>query len=211
MEDEYELNYLKINCNNDAKLTAPEDYELEMFDLITIIPPDAEEKGKIDGVLLKYYKKFIPPLQDLLKTNIDLGKQFQKNFHFDKKNTVLYESVNRILSTDFKGKFIFNKINVQDVSIILSSAFSETKKYKISNFTEFNQALKKIDFQKYKFDKLYLNNEFVKNRSNTLNQTRSIRSNSSNSSITPNTPIKMLYDENIEIEDTLLYNKKKKF
>ena len=211
MEDEYELNYLKINCNNDAKLTAPEDYELEMFDLITIIPPDAEEKGKIDGVLLKYYKKFIPPLQDLLKTNIDLGKQFQKNFHFDKKNTALYESVNRILSTDFKGKFIFNKINVQDVSIILSSAFSETKKYKISNFAEFNQALKKIDFQKYKFDKLYLNNEFVKNRSNTLNQTRSIRSNSSNSSITPNTPIKMLYDENIEIEDTLLYNKKKNF
>ena len=208
MEDEYELNYLKINCNNNVKLTAAEDYELEMFDLITIIPPDAEEKGKIDGVLLKYYKRFIPPLQDLLKTNIDLGKQFQKNFHFDKKNTALNESVNRILSTDFKGKFIFNKINVQDVSIILSSAFSETRKYKISNFAEFNQAVKKIDFQKYKFDKLYLNTEFVKNRSNTLNQNRSVRSNSSNSSITP---IKVLYEENIEIEDYLLYNKKKKF
>ena len=200
-EDEYELNYLKIDSNNNVKLIGVDDYELEMFDLMTIIPPDADEKVTIDGVLLKYFKKLIPSLQDPLKTNIEMSKQFLKIFHPDKKNTLLNDSVNRILSTDFKGKFIFNKTNLIDVTIILSSAFSEIKKYKITNNSEFNLAVRKIDFQKYKFNKIYLNNEYLKNRSNTLNfPNNSMTSNSSNSSITP---IKELYDENIENDDNI--------
>lgn len=159
-EDEYELNFIKIDSNNNVKLIEGEDLELEMLDLITIVSPFETES--IDGMLLKYFRKIIPSSQDLLKIDVDISKQYIKNLHSDKKNSVLCDSINRILSTDYRGKFIFNKANIQDVSNILINSFNDIKKYKISSFAELQYALKKIDFKKYNFKKLYLNNEYIK-------------------------------------------------
>ena len=141
--DEYELNFLKIDSNNNAKLISVDDIEFEILDLMACVSPFEAES--MDGILLKFFKKFIPTIQDLLKTNIDLSKQFLK--HSDKKGLNIAESVNRILSTDFKEKFIFNKINIQDVCNILTISFNDIKKFKISNFTEFQAALKKLNFK----------------------------------------------------------------
>ncbi len=192
-EDEYELNFIKIDSNNNVKLIEGEDLELEMLDLITIVSPFETES--IDGMLLKYFRKIIPSSQDLLKIDVDISKQYIKNLHSDKKNSVLCDSINRILSTDYRGKFIFNKANIQDVSNILINSFNDIKKYKISSFAELQHALKKIDFKKYNFKKLYLNNEYIKNRRNTLNHQ------STSTSISSNIIAKELYEESSENDD----------
>ena len=192
-EDEYELNFIKIDSNNNVKLIEGEDLELEMLDLITIVSPFETES--IDGMLLKYFRKIIPSSQDLLKIDVDISKQYIKNLHSDKKNSVLCDSINRILSTDYRGKFIFNKANIQDVSNILINSFNDIKKYKISSFAELQYALKKIDFKKYNFKKLYLNNEYINNRRNTLNHQ------STSTSISSNIIAKELYEESSENDD----------
>ena len=192
-EDEYELNFIKIDSNNNVKLIEGEDLELEMLDLMASVSPFETES--IDGILLKYFKKIIPSSQDLLKINVDISKQYIKNLHSDKKNSVLCDSINRILSTDYKGKFIFNKTNIQDVSNILINSFNDIKKYKISSFAELQYVLQKIDFKKYNFKKLYLNNEYIKNRRSTLNHP------SASTSISSNVIIKELYEESSEFDD----------
>ena len=166
-EDEYELNFMKIDSNNNVNLIGVNDFETELIYLMEIMA--SFEGESIDGILLKYFNKFIPSTQDLLKTNIELSKQTIKNIHSDKNTSSLSDSVNRILSIDYKGKFIFNKKNIQDVSNILSNSFNDLKKYKITSFTEFQQIIKKIDFKKYKINQLYLNNEYIKNKKNNLN------------------------------------------
>ena len=193
--DEYELNFLKIDSNNNAKLIGVEDIELEILDLIACVSPFEAES--MDGILLKFFKKFIPTVQDLLKTNIELSRQFLK--HSDKKGLNIVESINRILSTDFKEKFIFNKINIQDVCNILAISFNDIRKFKISNFSEFQAVLKKLNFKKYKLDKLYLNTEYIKNKYNSHNsRLSSLRT---VSSITSNSASVKEVDEASEIDD----------
>ena len=161
-EDEYELNFLKIDSNNTVNLILPDDYELEMLDLLACISPFEQES--IDGILLRFFKKFLPTGQDLVQINIDMSKKYIKLLNSEKKGNKILESVNRILSTDFKDCFIFNKTNLQDVANILSNSFNEIKKYKISNYEELKNAIKNINFNKYKFDKLYLNSEYIKKK-----------------------------------------------
>ena len=192
--DEYELNFLKIDSNNNAKLMGIEDIELEMLDLMACVSPFEAES--MDGILLKFFKKFIPTIQDLLKTNIELSRQFLK--HSDKKGLNFTESINRILSTDFKEKFIFNKINIQDVCNILTISFNDIKKFKISNFAEFQVVLKKLNFKKYNLDKLYLNNEYIKNKMNSHSHFSSLRT---ISSMTSNSTSLKEVEEASEIDD----------
>ena len=192
--DEYELNFLKIDSNNNVKLIGVEELELELLDLLACVSPFESES--MDGILLKFFKKFIPAIQDLLKTNIELSKQFLK--HYDKKSLNITESMNRILSTDFKEKFIFNKINIQDVCNILTISFNDIKKFKISNFNEFQAVLKKLNFKKYKLDKLYLNNEYIKNKINSHSRLSSLRT---VSSITSNSTSVKEVDEASEYDD----------
>ena len=190
-EDEYELNFMKIDSNNNVNLIGVNDFETELIYLMEIMA--SFEGESIDGILLKYFNKFIPSTQDLLKTNIELSKQTIKNIHSDKKTSSLSDSVNRILSIDYKGKFIFNKKNIQDVSNILSNSFNDLKKYKITSFTEFQQIVKKIDFKKYKINQLYLNNEYIKNKKNNLNHLSFSRTKTGGFST--NSSFKELYEE----------------
>ena len=176
-EDEYELNFLKIDYNNEVKLTGAEDLELEMIDLM--VSQSQFEKESIDGILLKFFKKLIPTVQDLVKTNIEQGKQFLKS-HSDKKGINISEVVNRILSIDYREKFIFNRTNLQDVCFILSFSFNDIKRHKISTFAELQKALKKLNFKKYNINKSYLNNDYLKSKDN-LNRSNTFKTISSTS------------------------------
>ena len=202
-EDEYELNFMKIDSNNNVNLIGVNDFETELIYLMEIM--SSFEGESIDGILLKYFNKFIPSTQDLLKTNIDLSKQVIKIIHSDKKSSSLSDSINRILSIDYKGKFIFNKTNIQDVSNILSNSFNDLKKYKIASFTEFQQIVKKIDFKKYKINQLYLNNEYIKNKRN--NSYYPSFSRAKTSGFSSNSSFKELYEESEYDDNPKLVNR----
>ena len=73
MNDEYELNFIKIDSDNNIKLIETDDLELEMLDLMTCVSPF--EMESIDGILLKFFRQFIPKVQDLVQTNIELIKK----------------------------------------------------------------------------------------------------------------------------------------
>ena len=68
----------------------------------------------------------------------------------------------RILSIDFEKEFIFNYTNIFDVCCIASLLFSDCKKYKISSMDDLKTIIKKINFQKYDFYRLYL--DYGKNK-----------------------------------------------
>jgi hypothetical protein len=90
----------------------------------------------------------------------------------------LYESINRILSIDFKNQLIFNFTNIFDICSILALFFSEIKKYKITTIEELKKRIKTIDLNKHDFLTIYLDYKSLKNNkdsksSSVLNQSRS--------------------------------------
>ena len=198
MNDEYELNFIKIDSDNNIKLIGTDDLELEMLDLMTCVSPF--EMESIDGILLKFFRQFIPKVQDLVQTNIELIKKNKKLTHPDKKTNLINDSINRILSTDFKDTFIFNKTNIEDVYNILSNSFLDIKKYKISSYDDLKEALKKLKFEKYKIDKLYFNNDYLKNKMN-INTSRNSSIRSASTFPSSFATIKELNDEASELDD----------
>ena len=156
----YELKYLKINSLNNTDL-------LEQNDIVDFVTYDTELQGQIESddneSLQKFYKKIFPTIianQDLYKTNIEQSKQFSKFALTDKKKFA--QCVNRILATDFKESFIFNRQNLEDVTKILTYCFTEKK----SKMSDVESAAKNIDFQKYNFQKMFLNENYLKNKNN---------------------------------------------
>ena len=160
----YDLNFMKIDYNNNVNLIDINDIGYEIQELFACIAPFKEES--IEGILLKTISQFIPIGQDLLKLNIEQSKQFNKFLLSDKNK--YYESVNRILSTDFKEMFIFNKQNIQDVTKILTNSLNEIRKYKINNFEDLKSTVNKINFKKYNFEKLFLSNDNILKRNKTI-------------------------------------------
>ena len=71
MNDEYELNFIKIDSDNNIKLIGTDDLELEMLDLMTCVSPF--EMESIDGILHMNcieckYKNFLGNLYRKFKT-----------------------------------------------------------------------------------------------------------------------------------------------
>ena len=58
-------------------------------------------------------EKDLPENSELLKYNIDFSKKFIKIINVDKKK-YYNSSVNRLLSIEFKDKFIFSYSNIYD-------------------------------------------------------------------------------------------------
>ena len=184
----YELKYLKINNFNNTDLI---DQQEEIEDYFKYDGDIQNEIESDDSELLqKYYKKFFPTIsQDLLRTNFDINKQFLR-FIADKKKFA--QCVNRILATDFQECFIFNRQNLEDVTKILAYSFNEMRKSKISDL---ESAAKNINFEKYNFQKMYLNEEYIKNRNNS-------RGSSKRTTVSSNiSEPKDLNDEASEFED----------
>ena len=202
-EEEFELNYLKIDTKNDIRLLGKEDFEMETISFMSVINVFGEEK--IGKSLLLFLKKIIPETTDILKVNLDYSKQFLKRINLDKK--AYYSSVNHILATDYKDKFIFNKTNLQDVSNILAYAFNEIKKYKINTSKDFKNIISQIKFEKYDFFKIFANYEYLKNRDKEKNDQTLSRGSSQCKSTTYSsysTQLKDIYEETSEYDENNL-------
>ena len=126
-EEEFELNYVKLDNKNEIRLLGKEDYEIEMVTFMMSIKEFGDEN--IGKNLVQFLKKLIPESNDLMKLNLDYSKQFMKIIKANKKKG-LCSSVNQILSIDFKDKFIFNKTNVENICVILTNSLNELKNIK---------------------------------------------------------------------------------
>ena len=202
-EEEFELNYLKIDSKNNLRLLGKEDFEMETISFMSVISIFAEEK--IGKNVSSFLKKIIPETTDILKANQEYSKQFLKIINTDKKG--YYSSVNHILATNYKEQFIFNKTNLQDVCYILTYAFNEMKKYKINTGKDFKNIISQIKFEKYDFFKIYANYEYLKNRDKDKNDQTLSRGSSqckSTNYSSYSTQVKDLYEEPSEYDESNL-------
>ena len=157
-ENEIELNYVKIDSENEIEFLTSNNYATEislLFETFT-----RYEEYKIAKKIIKDIEKNIQQDSELLKYNIDFAKKFIKIITSDKRKK-LNASVKRILSIDFGNEFIFNYSNIFDVCSIVTLLFTECKKYKITSIDDLKNITKKINLQKYDFYRLYL--DFNKN------------------------------------------------
>ena len=127
IEEEFELNYVKLDNKNEIRLLGREDYEIEMVTFMMCLKEFSDEN--IGKNIFQFLKKLIPETNDLMKLNLDYTKQFMKIINADKTNG-LYSSVNQIITIDFKDKFIFNKTNVENIGVILANSLNELKNIK---------------------------------------------------------------------------------
>ena len=201
-EEEFELNYVKIDSKNDIRILDQEDYFLETVSYSSAISDFEQEK--IGKNLLSFLKKLIPDTtdnsKDILKANLDYIKQYFKKINSDKK--VFNATVNEILSTDFKDLFIFNKINLHHICNVLAYGINELRKYKISTAKDFTDAISQINLKKYDLFKIYSNHDYLKNKDKNAYSRGSSQCMSTAYSSNSN-PFKDLY-EDIDLEDNNL-------
>ena len=154
----FEPNYIKIDYKNKTKFLNDYDIKEEDLDLKAIIE-SYEQNVSLDE-LDSLLNKLIPKnTNDLLKLNIEQCKLYKKQFPFTKKN--LNESVNRILATDYKSNFVFNKQNVGDVSRVLCNIFESIKKYKINNENKLKDKIKNITLKEEDIFKMFIDIEKI--------------------------------------------------
>ena len=196
------LNFLKIDTENDAQLI--EDLILEQLDLQSSISPF--ETANIDGMLLKSFRSIlhIPTYQDLLKNDIEQVKSLSKIINSDKNNIINF--IKKLLSIDFKGKFIFSYKNLIMITNILIYVFGEIKKYKLSTFFEFEFKIKSINFSQYDFNKLYLIKDYKQKTQRSLTE-KIVRENKTNTVLLSKLALKEIDKDWIEIDDDNNYTK----
>ena len=176
-EDEFELNYIKIDGRNEIKLLGADDYAAEMstfFSTVTVF--DQERMAK---KVLKIIEKIIPDESLLIKYNKEISKKIA-NLIDENDKIYLIESINRILSINFKNQLIFSYTNIFDICCILASFFTESK-YKINSIDDLKKRIKAINFQKYgDFIQIYINHDTIKDRINKQNAEDTDNSNKKN-------------------------------
>ena len=206
LEEEFELNYIKIDSKNDIRLLETKEYEKEITTFFKAV--NKYENENIDQNISSFLKKIIPENSDILKLNIDYSKQFLKILNADKKKG-FNSSINHFLSTDFKDQFIFNKKNLLDVCNILTLSFNEIKKegknYKIINGKDFINAIDHVKVNKYDFFKIFVNSEYLKNREK-IDQTVSSSSSRGKSTAFSSFSIQVKDDDNYEEENINRYH-----
>ena len=159
-EEEEELNYVKLDKTNGITLISSEDCILEINSFMT--SGKAFEEEKIGKKLLNEIKNRVKEGQDIININKEYVKEYHKSINSDKKS--LNSSINRILSIDYKDKFIFSQTNVEDVFKLLIIGLNDIKKYKIPADKDLKSVISEIDFEKYDFFEMYANNEYLKNK-----------------------------------------------
>ena len=161
-EDEFELNYVKIDGRNEIKLLGADDYAAEMSTFFsTVSVYDQEIMAK---KVIKIIEKIIPDESLLLQYNKDISKKIMK-LNSSNDNIYLNEAINRILSIDFKNQLIFSYTNIFDICCILASFFYENK-YKINSIDDLKKRIKAIKFEKYDFIQIYFNQDNSKKKVN---------------------------------------------
>jgi len=159
-EEEEELNYVKLDKTNGITLISSEDCILETNSFM--LSGKAFEEEKFGKKLLNEIKIRVKEGQDIVNINKEYIKEFHKSINSDKKS--LSTSINRILSIDYKDKFIFSQTNVEDVFKLLIIGLNDIKKYKMPADKDLKSVISEIDFEKYDFFEMYSNSEYLKNK-----------------------------------------------
>ena len=213
-EEEFELNYVKVDSKNEIRLIGKEDYEIELYTFMSTVAEFGQEK--LGKNLANFLRIKIPENQDIIKLNAEYSKPYLKPLIADKKK-VLSATINQILSIDFKDKFIFNKTNVIMVGNILTYIFNECiRKYKIpSAQKDFKNAINKIKLEKYDIFKIFANYEYIKNKEKEKADSTLSRGSSQCKSTTIssyNTPVfKDLYEDVSELDENNSVNDLNKY
>ena len=140
-KNELNPDYIKLDFQNKTKLKTESDIEEEDSDLKAII--ESFEQQITLKELNPFINKFIPKnINNLFKFNLEQSKIYKKQFSFT--NEDLIDSVRKILATDYKSNFAFNKQNIEDVSRVLTHIFESLKKYNITNENILKERIKNI-------------------------------------------------------------------
>ena len=126
VDDDFELNYIKIDSKNEIELLETDDYAIEVDRLFSTVMNF--ENCNISKKINKDVEKYIHDNSDIFKNNVDFAKKYIKIINSDKRKN-FNATVKRILSIDFEKEFIFNYTNIFDVCCIASLLFSDCKKY----------------------------------------------------------------------------------
>ncbi len=154
----FEPKFIKIDYKNKIKVINELDIKEEDLDLKAVIQ-SFEQQVSLDDLNSLIYKLIPKNTNDLFKLNIEQSKLYKKQFPYTKKN--LYESVNRILATDYKSNFVFNKQNVGDVSLVLCTIFESIKKYKINNENKLKEKIKNITLNENDIFNMFIDIEMM--------------------------------------------------
>ena len=163
LENKDEFNYIKLDFSNKNKLKNESDIQEEISDFKTVI--ESFEQQITLEELNSFIYKFIPKnINDLFKINIEQAKKYKKEFPFTKQSMI--NSVNRILATDFKSNFAFNKQNLEDVSRILSHIFESLKKFSIKNQKTLEERINNIKLNINDIFNMFIDIEMMNEKKN---------------------------------------------
>ena len=167
-----EPNYIKIDFKNRIKFINENDINEDNLDLEAVIESFTQQITLEE--LNSFIYKLIPKNRnDIYKLNIEQSKQYIKQYPYTEKN--LIDSVNRILASDFKSNFVFNKKNLEDVCRVISHAFSSIKKFDINNEKNLLERIKNIKLNEKDIFNMYIDIEMMNEKKS--ERTNRIRNN----------------------------------
>lgn len=153
-----EPNYIKIDFKNRIKFINENDINEDNLDLEAVIESFTQQITLEE--LNSFIYKLIPKNRnDIYKLNIEQSKQYIKTYPYTEQN--LIDSVNRILASDFKSNFVFNKQNLEDVCRVISHAFLSIKKFDINNEKNLLERIKNIKLNEKDIFNMYIDIEMM--------------------------------------------------
>ena len=153
-----EPNYIKLDFKNRIKFINEKDINEDNLDLEAVIESFTQQITLEE--LNSFIYKLIPKNRnDIYKLNIEQSKQYIKQYPYTEQN--LIDSVNRILASDFKSNFVFNKQNLEDVCRVISHAFSSIKKFDINNEKNLLERIKNIKLNEKDIFNMYIDIEMM--------------------------------------------------
>ena len=156
--DGIEPNYIKLDFKNRIKFINEKDIDEDNLDLEAVIESFTQQITLEE--LNSFIYKLIPKNRnDIFKLNIEQSKQYIKLYPYTEQN--LIDSVNRILASDFKTNFVFNKQNLEDVCRIMSYAFSSIKKFDIDNDKILFERIKNIKLNEKDIFNMFIDIEMM--------------------------------------------------
>ena len=176
LENKDEFNYIKLDFSNKNKLKNESDIKEENLDFKTVIE-SFEQQITLEELNSFIYKLIPKNINDLFKINIEQTKKYKKEFPFTKQSMI--NSVNRILATDFKSNFAFNRQNLEDVSRILCHIFESLKKYNVKSQKTLEEKIKTIKLNINDIFNMFIDLEMMhekKNKRSSLIITNQIKS-----------------------------------
>ena len=159
LESASEKKYIKLDFKNKIKLKNDSDIKKETFILKTITEYFQKELSlnEINPLINKLIDK---DNDNIFKSNKDLSKKYKKEFPFTQQD--LYQSVRRILSSNYYPNFIFNKKNIEDVSRTLCYSYKSMKKYGINTEEKLKKKLENITIEEKDIINMYIDFDLIK-------------------------------------------------